>query len=168
MVTAANSAPVLNAAGTPTFTAVAEDSANPAGDSVSALIASGGAGYITDVDVGALQGIAVIGSDTTNGTWQYSTDGGTTGRRSAWFPPARPGCSRRTRPTSSASCRTPASLARHHHSAGVGPDERYQRVHREHVPNGGTTAFSIATDSASVSVTAVNDAPSFTKGADRQ
>ena len=43
----------------PTF---AEDSTNPAGDSVSALITSGGLNYITDIDAGAVQGIAVIGA----------------------------------------------------------------------------------------------------------
>ena len=71
-----NDAPVLNAAGSPAFTDVAEDSTNPAGDSVAALIASGGLNYITDIDAGALQGIAITGAQTTNGTWQYSTDGG--------------------------------------------------------------------------------------------
>ena len=71
-----NNAPVLNSTGSPAFTDVAQGNTNPAGDSVAALIASGGAGYITDVDQGAVQGIAVINAQTANGTWQYSTNGG--------------------------------------------------------------------------------------------
>ncbi len=68
-----NDAPVL--AGANDFAPVNEDQTggNP-GTLVSALIA----GQVTDVDPSALSGIAVIGVNNTNGTWQYSIDGGAT------------------------------------------------------------------------------------------
>jgi len=70
-VTAVNEAPVL--AGANNFGAMAEDPAANAGTAVSALIA----GQLTDGDAGALAGIAVTAADNANGTWEYSTDGGT-------------------------------------------------------------------------------------------
>jgi hypothetical protein len=45
---------------------------------VSDILASAGGVRVTDQDAGARQGIAVIAADTTNGAWQYSTDGGAT------------------------------------------------------------------------------------------
>ena len=66
-----NDAPVL--AGANNFGAIAEDLAANAGTAVSALIA----GQLTDVDAGALAGIAVTAVDNANGAWEYSTDGGT-------------------------------------------------------------------------------------------
>jgi|GEM_PF-4029262 len=68
-----NSAPVLT--GNATFTAIAEDVPNPSnlGNTVSELLNN----LVTDADFDP-RGIAVTGIDNTNGTWQYSTDGGTT------------------------------------------------------------------------------------------
>ena len=79
-VATANDAPTIVFGSLFTMTDVVEDDVNPAGDTVAAIIASGGADPVTDVDVGAVEGIAVTGRDNTNGTWQYSTDGG-----SSWF-----------------------------------------------------------------------------------
>ncbi|MFN6994739.1 MAG: DUF4347 domain-containing protein, partial [Aquincola tertiaricarbonis] len=70
-ITAANDAPVLAPAG-PTLGTVTEDQASPAGQTVAALVGSS----ISDVDSGALQGIAVTAASSTAGTWQYSLDGG--------------------------------------------------------------------------------------------
>lgn len=72
-VTATNDAPVL-AGGTSAFTGIAENNFTNGGDPVETIIA----GLITDVDEGPLQGIAVIGLDTANGSWQYSLDNGAT------------------------------------------------------------------------------------------
>ena len=77
-VIARNDAPVLDATGANTLTTINEDSANPAGDRISDIISSSGlADAITDAD-GPLaeEGIAIFFADSTNGTWQYSTDGG--------------------------------------------------------------------------------------------
>ena len=78
-VTDGNDAPVLNNSGDPILTTITEDPASNPGNLVSELIASmSPAGSITDEDAGALQGIAVIGANQNNGTWQFSTNGGTT------------------------------------------------------------------------------------------
>ena len=127
--------PVLNAAGSPTFTAVAEDSTNPAGDSVSALIASGGAGYITDVDAGAVQGIAVTASTppTAPGSTRPTAAANWTAVR-APSRPARPACS-----PSNATTRDPLRAQRRLQRRGHritfrawDQTERHQRHHREH------------------------------------
>ena len=71
-VTPVNDAPVLTGANN--LTAIDEDPAANAGTLVSALIA----GQVSDADDSAATGIAVTAVDNTNGTWQYSTDGGST------------------------------------------------------------------------------------------
>ena len=44
-------------------------------------VATGAGGDpITDVDIGAVEGIAITFVDNSNGTWEYSTDGGSTPR----------------------------------------------------------------------------------------
>ena len=50
------------------MTDIAEDDFTSAGDTVAAIVASAGGDRITDVDAGAVEGIAVIGVDDTNGT----------------------------------------------------------------------------------------------------
>ena len=70
-VAAVNDAPVL--AGANNLAGIAEDPAANGGTAVSVLIA----GQITDVDAGPLAGVAVTAVDNANGSWQYSTDGGT-------------------------------------------------------------------------------------------
>ncbi len=77
-ITAVNDAPVLGTAGLPQLTGVLQNSLDPNGDLVSAIVASAGGDPITDVDSGAVEGIAVTSVDNSNGTWQYSTNGGST------------------------------------------------------------------------------------------
>jgi hypothetical protein len=71
-ITVINHAPVLSGANN--FTSILDTQANNNGDPVSTLIA----GQVSDSDVNALSGIAVTGLNSNNGTWQYSTNGGTT------------------------------------------------------------------------------------------
>ena len=71
-VTPTNSAPVL--AGANDLSVIDEDIVGDGGMLVSSLIA----GQVTDADGGALSGIAVTAVDNTNGTWEYTTDGGST------------------------------------------------------------------------------------------
>ena len=73
-----NDAPVLDNSGTTSLSTVLQGSTDPAGDLVAAIIASSGGDRITDVDSGAVEGIAVTAVDNTNGTWEYSTNGGGT------------------------------------------------------------------------------------------
>ena len=71
---AVNDAPTLTSAND--LTTITEDPVSNPGTLVSALIA----GHVSDPDATPQEGIAVIGADDTNGTWEYTTDGG-----SNWF-----------------------------------------------------------------------------------
>ena len=51
--------------------------ATNAGSTVAQIILSAGGDHITDVDAGALEGIAVTSVTGAPGTWQFSLDGGT-------------------------------------------------------------------------------------------
>ncbi|MFW9261148.1 FG-GAP-like repeat-containing protein [Nostoc sp. CALU 546] len=78
-ILASNTAPTLNNTGNPRLAAIAQDvtDINNSGTLISAILATGaGDNPITDPDTGAVEGIAVIGVDNTNGTWQYSTNDG--------------------------------------------------------------------------------------------
>ena len=78
-VNAANDPPVLDTAGSPALTAIAEDVADGSngGTTVAAIVV---AGSITDVDVVSPAtvpaAIAVTGVDNTNGVWQYKVGSG--------------------------------------------------------------------------------------------
>jgi trimeric autotransporter adhesin len=69
-VTNLNEAPVLSGANS--LAAIAEDAVANSGTLVSSLISA----RVTDQDAGAQSGIAVVAVDNTNGSWQYSLDGG--------------------------------------------------------------------------------------------
>lgn len=66
-----NSAPILDPNATISLKPIAEDTAQPAGEMISTILASGG-DPITDSDEAALEGVAIIGADSTKGQWQYS------------------------------------------------------------------------------------------------
>ncbi|MEB6587968.1 DUF4347 domain-containing protein [Pseudomonas asiatica] len=72
IVTSVNDAPVITPVN-PTMTTLTDSSTNNNGDAVSTLF-----GGVTDVDTGALKGIAVNGLTATYGKWQFSTNNGTT------------------------------------------------------------------------------------------
>ncbi|THF63628.1 DUF4347 domain-containing protein [Pseudothauera nasutitermitis] len=67
-----NDAPVLTPAA-PTLTGLNDTDTNNPGQTVASIVGAS----ITDVDTGALEGIAITGLDAGNGTWQYSLDGST-------------------------------------------------------------------------------------------
>lgn len=69
-----NTAPVLDATQSPLLTNLDTDDQTSAGDTVADIVVNGS---ITDVDtVTDPESIAVTSVDNTNGVWQYSTDGG--------------------------------------------------------------------------------------------
>jgi cadherin-like protein/Big-like domain-containing protein/K319-like protein len=72
-VNESNDSPVLDNSGDPVLAAIDEDDVANAGSLVSAIITSLGGTGITDGDAGAVEGLAVIGVDNTNGTWQFNT-----------------------------------------------------------------------------------------------
>jgi VCBS repeat-containing protein len=186
-ITPVNDAPGLNAAVSPTLTAVPEDAgdddgtgadgdddatdnANNNGTTVASMVVDGS---ITDVDGGAVEAIAVIGVDNTDGVWQYSTDNGatwnnfsgTTGTSVDLSGAARlldgsltGGATQLVRFVPNADYSGTATLTfvawdRSSGSAGGTADASVR---------GGTTAFSSTSDTASITVTAVNDAPVLT------
>ena len=117
---------------------------------------------MTDIDAGALLGIAVIAVDTVDGTWFYTTDGGTN-----WNPMGAVVNSNARllsldansrmyfRPNADlegpiASALTFRAWDRTAGSNGGTFDSSF---------NGGATAFSTAFDTADITVTGVNDAP---------
>lgn len=77
-----NHAPVLNPNGNPKLPDYAQNSSTNTGTLISALIASMSPnGGITDVDQGALKGIAIVGANNVSGSWEFSTNNG-----SSWTP----------------------------------------------------------------------------------
>src|SRR5262249_41951149 len=68
-----NDAPVL-APSNPGLTTITEDQSNNPGQTVASFADPS----ISDVDNGAVKGIAVTGLTSANGTWQYSINGGST------------------------------------------------------------------------------------------
>jgi len=179
-VTAVNDAPVLDNTQSPTLTAITEDAgdddgsgadgdddasanANNQGTTVATVVVDSS---ITDVDGSASESIAVTEVDNTNGLWQYSTNGGTNWNNFSGVTGTSVDIS------SSARLLDSTSLVR------FVPDANYNGTATftfrawdqtsgsiggtaDVSTNGGTTAFSTATDTASVTINAVNDAPSF-------
>jgi uncharacterized delta-60 repeat protein len=158
---AVNDAPTLT--GSASLANIDEDATGNAGTLVSALIA----GYVTDSDAEAVNGIAVTAVDDTNGTWQWSSNGG-----ASWT-----------------SFGTVSATRSHLLAADVGTRVRFvpgmdwsgtigtgltfrawdqtsgtAGQAADTSSNGGSTAFSSATASAGITVMAVNDAPSFRIG----
>ncbi|GJL61425.1 MAG: hypothetical protein NPIRA04_00790 [Nitrospirales bacterium] len=160
-VTAVNDAPVLDNASTMTLTNIAEDDTASAGDTVATIISSAGGDRITDVDTGAAEGIAVIGVDDTNGQWQYNTGSGWTAFGAVTNTNA-------VLLDSIASIRFVPN-ANYVGSAGAITFRAWDTTTGSNgdtgvdvSTNGGTTAYSTVTETATLTVTAVNDAPVLT------
>uniref|UniRef100_UPI0025E53A8B DUF4347 domain-containing protein n=1 Tax=uncultured Alsobacter sp. TaxID=1748258 RepID=UPI0025E53A8B len=165
-VNAVNDAPVLNASMTPVLASVNEDAGAPAGavgTLVSALVSQSGAGAnVTDADAGASTGLALTGTAATSGTWWYSTNGGSSwtavgavsdtsalllaadGNTRLYFQPS---------PNFNGSVANAITFRAWDQTSGTAGSKV------DTTTNGGTTAFSTATDTADISVNAVNDAP---------
>jgi len=77
-VNPANDAPLLDNTGTMTLTGISANTPTSlnTGTLVSDIILSAGGDRITDIDAGAVEGIAVVTADNSNGDWQFSTNGG--------------------------------------------------------------------------------------------
>ncbi|MCY2991905.1 MAG: M28 family peptidase, partial [Planctomycetota bacterium] len=77
-VNAVNDAPVLDSSGELTLLAINANATGNPGTLVRDILVSAGGDRLTDVDWGALEGLAVTAADTTHGTWQFSLNGGGT------------------------------------------------------------------------------------------
>jgi len=152
---ATNVAPVLSGANDlPTITEDMTDN----GTRVSDLIA----GHVTDGDAGAIQGIAVTGKSTTNGTWQFSTNGGLSWSNfgtlsdstATLLSAASPN---RVRFIPNGQVGTTATLTFRAWDLTNGLPSGRTGVNV--TGNGGTSPYSLATATANLIVTDVNDAP---------
>ncbi|NLF73838.1 MAG: hypothetical protein GX575_32920, partial [Candidatus Anammoximicrobium sp.] len=165
-VNGVNDAPVLDNTGTMFLLTIDENYVTNPGSLVSDIILSAGGDRITDVDTGALEGIAVTaathtGTDT--GHWEYSTNGGSTwadvgtvsGTQSLLL---RATDKLRFYPdTKNAETASVTFRAWDQSSGTYGTKVSTSS-------NGGTTAFSTATESATITVNGLNDAPVLATG----
>ncbi|MBE1298610.1 MAG: hypothetical protein GJ680_01695, partial [Alteromonadaceae bacterium] len=183
-ITAVNDAPVLDAAQSPSLSAIDEDAgdddsdaadndddgsnnSNNPGTDVGTMVVDSS---ITDADGSAVEAIAVVTVDNTNGVWQYSTDNGTTwidfsattGQSVSIASSARlldgtlsGAATQKVRFVPSQNYNGTATITfrawdKSTGSAGGTADTS---------TNGDTTPYSSVSDTASVTITAVNDAP---------
>jgi VCBS repeat-containing protein len=156
-VTNVNDAPVLDNSGAMTLTTITEDDDNPLGDTVASVVASAGGDRITDADTGAVEGIAVTAL-TGAGTWQYNigsgwTDIGAVSGSNALL--LRDTDSLRFVPTASYNNAQTATITFRawDRTSGI------QGTKADVATNGGTTAFSTATATASIEVTGTKRRP---------
>ncbi len=159
---AINTAPVLDPSGDMTLSAIAEDSASNTGNTVAVIIGTSSANNnnaITDVDSGAVEGIAITGIATANGTWEYYKGSGqwkqiTSVADSAALLLAAT-YSIRFIPTQDFNGTVTGGITFRAWDATSGTAGKTADT----TTNGGTTAFSTATETASITVNPVNDAP---------
>ena len=170
--TAVNEAPVLDASKSPVLASQAEDAGAPSG-AVGTLVSSlvdfaspaGQVDNVTDVDSDAQLGLALTGANTTNGTWFYSTNNGST-----WT--AVGSVSDSSALLLAADANTRLYFQSNANFNGTVSDAVTFRAWDQTSgtagtkvavsTNGGATAFSTTTDTAAITVTAVNDAPTAT------
>ncbi len=155
-MTSVNDAPVLDNTGNMTFTTITEDNTANAGQTVASLILSAGGDRITDVDTSAVEGIAITATTNGNGTWQYSTNSGgswtavgTVSGNSALL--LRSTDMLRFVPNGQNATTGDITFRAWDQTSGTFGTKVDVST------NGGTTAFSTATEVASITVTAVND-----------
>jgi len=165
----ANKAPVLDTAKSPTLTSENEDAGAPVGavgtlvsQLVDFAVPSGQVDNVTDVDSGALLGIAITAVNTSIGSWFYSTNNG-----SSWT--AAGAVANTSALLLAADASTRLYFQPNADANGTLSDAITFRAWDQTSgtagskvntsTNGGATAFSTATDTASITVTKVNDAP---------
>ncbi len=160
-----NDAPLLDNSANLNLSTIAENNFNPAGDTVANIVASGGLNSITDVDIGAVEGIAVFAVDDTNGTWQYLPDGET-----AWI-------SIGAVDTASALLLDPDAMIRFVPDPGFTGTAKFffhawdqtqgvngQSFDISNSATGTSTAFSLNSDDVTISINPVNNSPMVTQG----
>ncbi len=154
-----NTAPMLSGAND--LAAQREDAAS-SGTRVSDLVAA----RIADVDSGALAGIAVTAVDSSHGSWQFSTNGG-----SSWSALASPAAGSGLLLNADAQTRVRFVPAANYAGSSTITFRAWDRTTGSAgtvvaIPRtGGGSAFSNATATAAANVLAVDDAPVRTAGA---
>jgi hypothetical protein len=164
-----NTAPILDPSQSLQLLPVNEDAPAPAGavgTPVSSLVdldsEQGGLDNVTDPDVNGQLGIAIIAADTFNGTWHFSQNSGTN-----WFSlgavsdtnsfllVASPTTRLYFRPAANFNGGVPAALTIRAWDRTAGEEATYVNTEE----TGGTTAYSADSDTVSLSVLSINDAP---------
>jgi len=163
-ITAVNDAPTLDTAKSPVLDPQAEDALAAVG-SVGTALADLEPNWSQDVDTNAARGYAIVGTNNANGSWWFSTNDG-----ASWSLLGSPS-------------ETSALLL--DNSAGnrlyFQPNANYQGTISDAITvrawdmtegasgdvvnittTGGSSAYSTATDTASITVTTINDTPSIT------
>jgi hypothetical protein len=156
-----NDAPVLDNSGSPTLTTINEDQTTNDGTTVSAILGSS----VTDVDTGAVQGIALTAtSGSAYGKWQYTIDGGiswtdvgTVSATQALL--LRPQDKLRYIPDGKHG-ETPTITYRAWDQTGDTLNQQGQK--KEITATGDTSPFSQNEETATLTVSAVNDPPTLT------
>ncbi len=167
-----NNAPVLDFTGAMSLNAIDEDvlAASNTGTLISDIIASAGGDRITDADAGAVEGIAISDVDPANGAWEYTINNGTN-----WISIGTPDPTDARLLAADANTRL-RFVPNANFNGVVDPAILFRAWDQTSGTNGGTanittnggqTAFSAQTETASITVNPVNDPPSFTKGADQ-
>lgn len=166
-VTPVNDAPVLDPTTVLALDSIDEDAGAPVNGVASGTLVSTLAGGISDLDAGALRGIAIIGSDATQGRWWFTTDGG-----ASWSLLGTPSASAARLLSADANARLhfepnqnwngslPAALTIRAWDRSAGSDGGQANI--SIIGTGGTTPFSTATDTVSLTVNSINDAPTAT------
>jgi VCBS repeat-containing protein len=161
-VTPANDAPHL--ADRNLSLTVAEDAGPPVAGQAMGLLVSDLAGGISDVDTASGRGIAIVGADTSNGTWWFSINGGAswsvlgTPSESAATLLAADGATRLYfEPNADYNGTAPANLTIRAWDLSTGSNGGMANIGA--IGTGGTTPFSTQTDTVDLSVLSVNDAP---------
>jgi VCBS repeat-containing protein len=168
-ITGTNDAPVLDATKTPVLNAENQGVGTPVngtavGTLVSSLVSlSGGVANVTDVDNGAVTGIALTGTDTSHGTWYYTIDGGahwaavgSVSNTSALLLAADGNTRLYFQPSAGYSGTDTNAITFHawdQTSGSNGASGVDASI------NGGSTAFSTATDTANITINATDIAP---------
>lgn len=157
-----NDAPVFGAGGAMTLTTISEDASNPTGDAVADILLSSVGDRITDVDVGAEEGIAVEAIDSSLGTWQYSLDNGSTWLNFGDVSPNSatlldPANRIRLLPNINVSGTVSIDFRAWDQSDGNVAGQTGVDVSASGI--GGTSAFSLSAQAALITVEAVNDPP---------
>ncbi|MGE8444441.1 MAG: Ig-like domain-containing protein, partial [Comamonas testosteroni] len=159
-VSSVNDAPVLTPS-SPMLNTLIDSDVNNLGQAVSSLIT----GHVSDVDTGAVQGIAITGLYSgAGGTWQYSLDSGASWQDVGTVSTASAlllRSSDRVRFVPDGINGTTANFTfKAWDQSGATAGQQGAKVDASSA--GGTTPFSLVSDTASVTVTAVNDAPLVT------
>lgn len=162
-----NEAPILDASGTPVLASISEGILNPSGTTISSMIVDGS---ITDPDNFSVQAIAVTGLNTSLGAWQFSLDDGVnwltidaelinrqSEERALLLGPT---AQLRLIPSGDLNGTISNAITFRAWDQSTGSEGQYALI----TSVGGSSAFSSTSDTAAVTVTATNDAPTFLSG----